>query len=105
MAKIDFSMIDEFQGYSAEIEDSMQYMFESLNEKDRRHYAAIEAKKLGSGGVKYISKLFGISEKTIEAGLKEFEKKVFWSAEFANPALDVHVRKSKMINWGKPLTK
>ena len=77
MAKIEFSMIDEFQGYSAEIEDSMQYMFESLNEKDRRHYAAIEAKKLGSVGVKYIAKLFEISEKTIEAGLKEFEKKVF----------------------------
>lgn len=71
------TMIQEFQGYSAEIEDSMQYMFESLNEKDRRHYAAIEAKKLGPSGVKYIAKLFDISEKTIEAGLKEFEKKVF----------------------------
>ena len=45
-------MISEFQGYSPEIEDSMQYMFASLNEKDRRHYAAIEAKKLGDKGVK-----------------------------------------------------
>ena len=70
-------MNQEFQSYSVEIEDSMQYMFESLNEKDRRHYAAVEAKKLGPVGVKYIAKLFGISEKTIEAGLKEFEKKVF----------------------------
>ncbi len=70
-------MNQEFQGYSAEIEDSMQYMYSSLNEKDRRHYAAIEAKKLGTSGVKYIAKLFGISEKTIEAGLEEFEKKVF----------------------------
>lgn len=77
MAKIEFIMIDEFQGYSAGIEDSMQYMFERLNEKDRRHYVAIEAKKLGSVGVKYIAKLFGISEKTIQAGLKEFEKKFF----------------------------
>jgi len=76
VAKIEFSMIDEFQGYNAESEGSMQYMFESLNEKDRRHYAAIEAKKLGSAGVKYIAKLFGILEKTLEAGLKEFEKKV-----------------------------
>ncbi len=70
-------MIPEFQGYSAEIEDSRQYMFESLNEKDRRHYAAIEAKKLGPFGAKYISNLFGVSHKTIEAGLKEFEKKFF----------------------------
>lgn len=77
MLKIGFRMTTEFQGYSPEIEDSMQYMFASLNEKDRRHYAAIEAKKLGDKGVKYISKLFGISEKTIESGLKEFEKKVF----------------------------
>lgn len=70
-------MNQEFQSYSAELEDSMQYMFESLNEKDRRHYAAVEAKKLGAVGVKYIAKLFGISEKTIEVGLKEFEKKTF----------------------------
>lgn len=70
-------MNQEFQGYSAEIEDSMQYMYASLNEKDRRHYAAIEAKKLGPFGIKYIAKLFGLSEKTIEVGLEEFEKKVF----------------------------
>jgi len=70
-------MIQEFQGYSADIEDSMQYVFESLNEKDRRHYAAVEAKKLGSVGVKYIAKLFGISAKTVGAGLSELEKKTF----------------------------
>lgn len=70
-------MNQEFQSYSTEIEDSMQYMFDSLNEKDRRHYAAVEAKKLGAVGVKYIAKLFGVSEKTIEAGLKECEKKTF----------------------------
>lgn len=55
----------------------MRYMFESLSEKDCRHYAAIEAKKLGHGGITYIAKLFGISEKTIQAGLDEFEKKTF----------------------------
>ena len=63
--------------YSPEIEENMLYMYESLNEKDRRHYAAIEAQKLGHGGVVYISRLFNISEKTIGSGLDEFEKKVF----------------------------
>lgn len=63
--------------YSSQIESDMRYMFESLNEKDRRHYAAIEAKKLGHGGITYIAGLFGISEKTIQAGLDEFEKKIF----------------------------
>ncbi len=55
----------------------MRYMYESLNEKDRRHYAAIEAKKLGHGGIAYISSVLGVSPKTIQAGLEEFEKKTF----------------------------
>jgi hypothetical protein len=63
--------------YSLQIEEDMRYMFESLNEKDRRHYAAIEAKKLGHGGIIYIARLFGISEKTIQTGMDEFEKKTF----------------------------
>ena len=69
-------MKKETSPYSLELEDDMQYMFESLNEKDRRHYAAIEAKKLGRIGVGYISNLFGISERTIRDGLLEFEKKI-----------------------------
>lgn len=63
--------------YSPVIEENMLYMYESLDEKDRRHYAAIEAQKLGHGGVVYISRLFKVSEKTIRSGLDEFEKKVF----------------------------
>lgn len=70
MKKIEFP-------YSEEIEENMLYMYESLNEKDRRHYAAIEAQKLGHGGVAYISRLFKVSEKTIQSGLDEFEKKIF----------------------------
>ena len=70
MKKVEFA-------YSSEIEENMLYMYESLNEKDRRHYAAIEAQKLGHGGIAYIARLFNISEKTIQSGLNEFEKKVF----------------------------
>lgn len=44
-------MIQEFQGYSEDIEDPILYVFESQNEKDRRHYAAVDAKKLGPIGV------------------------------------------------------
>jgi hypothetical protein len=66
--------------YSAEVEDAMRYMYESLNEKDRRHCAAIEAKKLGHGGIAYISSVLGISPNTIKAGLEAFEKKLSdWS--------------------------
>ena len=38
------------QRYDSEIEGEMRAFFESLKEKDRRRYAAIEARKLGHGG-------------------------------------------------------
>lgn len=38
-------------------------------EKDRRRYTAIEVQKLPYGGQKYISKLLGCDEKTIQQGL------------------------------------
>ena len=43
-------------GYSAEIEQKMQRFFGWLSEKDRRRYAAVEAAKLGHGGVEYIAR-------------------------------------------------
>jgi hypothetical protein len=61
------------QPYSPPIEQKMQRLFGLLSEKDRRRYAAIEAEKLGHGGLDYISKLFGIDPKTIRRGLAELE--------------------------------
>jgi len=40
--------------YSEEIEQKMRAFFDTLNEKNRRQYAGIEAIKLGHGGRKYI---------------------------------------------------
>ena len=54
--------------YEAEIEAHMTEFYRSLSEKDRRRYAAIEAEKLGHGGVDYIAKLFGCDAKTIRHG-------------------------------------
>lgn len=59
------------QRYTAEIEAQMQLVFSELGEKAQRHYAAIEAKKLGYGGKKYIGELFGISQFRIRTGEKE----------------------------------
>jgi hypothetical protein len=39
--------------YSPEIEEQMEAFYQSLSEKDRRRYAAIEACKLGRGGLSY----------------------------------------------------
>ena len=37
--------------YPSEIEQQMQRLYSSLNEKDRRRYAGIESVKLGWGGM------------------------------------------------------
>lgn len=43
----------------------------SLNEKSRRLWAASEAKAYGRGGISLVSKAIGMSNKTIDRGLKE----------------------------------
>jgi hypothetical protein len=60
-------------GYDAGVERLMSRLFDSLKESDRRRYAAIEAAKLGHGGVEYISTLLGCDPKTIRQGLGELE--------------------------------
>lgn len=62
-------------GYSTAIEEHMVEFFQSLNERDRRRYAGLEAEKLGHGGVAYISQLFSCDPKTIERGKSEIENK------------------------------
>ncbi len=60
--------------YSPEIEHSMRMFHDSLSEKDRRRYAAIEAAKLGHGGTEYISTLLGCDPKTIRQGKEDLEQ-------------------------------
>jgi hypothetical protein len=60
--------------YSPEIQRSMQMFYNSLSEKDRRRYAAIEAAKLGYGGVESISTLLGCDPKTIRQGKEDLEQ-------------------------------
>ena len=62
------------QGYAADIEGMRQRFFSWLSEKDRRRYAAIEAAKLGHGGVEYIARVLACDPKTIRQGLQELEE-------------------------------
>ena len=48
--------------------------YSTLSEKDGRRYAAVEAQRLGRGGVPYMSKLLGCSTRTIERGIAELDK-------------------------------
>ncbi|XKI46499.1 hypothetical protein R6H26_04420 [Altericista sp. CCNU0014] len=59
--------------YPFAIEQQMQRLYKSLNQKDRRRYGAIEAAKLGWGGISYISALFGCDYYTIRLGLSELD--------------------------------
>ena len=60
-------------GYTQDIELKMKRLFATLSEKDRRRYAAIEAAKLGGGGINSISSLFGLDAKTVRRGLTGLE--------------------------------
>jgi hypothetical protein len=54
--------------YPPEVYEHMKAFYDSLSEKDRRRYAAVEAEKLGHGGVEYIASVLGCDEKTIRQG-------------------------------------
>jgi hypothetical protein len=61
------------QPYPASIEAQMQNVYHSLSEKDRRRYAAIEALKLGYGGISYICRLMECNEVSVKHGMRELE--------------------------------
>lgn len=61
------------QPYPPEVEDQMQRFYQSLSEKDRRRYAAVEALKLGRGGLSYISQLLGCDDEAMQLGKRELE--------------------------------
>lgn len=61
--------------YTPSVERDMKMFYNSLNEKDRRHYVALEAKKLCYGGIIYIADLLGCDRDTVQAGMEEFKKK------------------------------
>ena len=62
--------------YPSLVKKRMRSFYRSLNEKDRRHYAAIEALKLGYGGIGYISQVLGCDQKTISRGIAELESEI-----------------------------
>jgi hypothetical protein len=51
----------------------MLYTYASLNERQRRLYAANEALKMGHGGIAYIAGLFDCHRKTVQRGLAELQ--------------------------------
>ena len=59
--------------YTPEIEAQMRNFYNSLSEKDRRRYAAIEALKLGHGGITAICCVLGCDAGTVTRGQQELK--------------------------------
>jgi len=57
--------------YPSDVEDGMRAFYKTLSEKDRRRFAALEACRLGHGGITYVAGVFDCSERTIERGIVE----------------------------------
>jgi hypothetical protein len=57
--------------YTAQVEKHMRVFYDSLSEKDRRRYAAVEAEKLGHGGVQYVASILGCTADTIRQGQED----------------------------------
>ncbi len=51
----------------------MKKFYNTLSEKDRRRYAAIEAIKKGHGGAVYMANLSGCDRKTVARGIRELK--------------------------------
>jgi hypothetical protein len=59
--------------YSSATEGQISRFYRSLGERDRRRYAAVEAGRLGHGGIEYIARVLGCDAKTIARGIVELE--------------------------------
>jgi hypothetical protein len=59
------------KGYESRLELKIKLFYGGLQEKGRRHFAAIEALKFGHGGMQYIGRLLSISQKTLRKGIRE----------------------------------
>lgn len=75
--------------YTRLVEQQMQAFYAQLKEREQRHYAAVEALKLGHGGKKYILGLFGIHHKTLKRAINEL-----LHPEFFAPLPTVNQRRS-----------
>jgi hypothetical protein len=60
--------------YEPDVEDRMRAFWQTLSERDRRRFAALEAARLGHGGIEYVAEVLGCSTRTIERGADELDQ-------------------------------
>ena len=84
------------------IEQRWELMRERLDERQRRTYAAVEAKVIGRGGVTQVAAATGLARGTIMAGMLELDGKANEFLPGTAPAAAGSVRRSG--GGRKPLT-
>lgn len=56
------------------LHQEMNLLLSRLDEQQRRWYVAVEANRMGHGGVSLLSQITGLDEKTIHRGQQELEQ-------------------------------
>ncbi len=72
--------------------EQMNLLLSRLDESQRRWFAAIEANRLGYGGVRLVAQITGLDEKTIRHG----------QAEIAGSLAEVPVKRQRRSGGGRP---
>jgi hypothetical protein len=57
-----------------QLHGQMNLLLSRLDEQQRRWYVAVEANRIGRGGVRLLSQITGLDEKTIQRGQQEVEQ-------------------------------
>lgn len=65
---------DPSKRFEAATEQQLRDFYSTLSEKDRRRFAAIEARQLGEGSIAYVAEMLGCSRRTIERGMQELSE-------------------------------
>ena len=55
------------------LHQQMNLLLSRLDEQQRRWYVAVEANRMGHGGVRLLSQISGLDDKTIQRGQQELE--------------------------------
>ena len=60
--------------WNAVVKKNVRDFYATLSEKDRRRFAAVQARQLGHGGVRSMAEVLGCSRRTSERGLAELDE-------------------------------
>ena len=74
------------------LHEQMNLLLSRLGEAERRWYAAVEANRLGHGGVRLVAQITGLDEKTIRRGQEEV----------AGSLVDAPIKRQRRAGGGRP---